>query len=541
MVRQPSWIRLLILVPLFAACAAPPAAVTPTPQRPDPTPTPFQAEPPTVTPGPIHLWISPVLPEPLRDSAAELTSALGRDVTVVESPEQADVRLEPGAEIPVARWIYALVAPFPTITDEVDEATLSRIWAGEGTVDLVAAGGTLAALEGHLGPAGAVETALPEDLLDRTWSDGGSWAVVPFGGLEPRWKVLRVAGQSPIDRGFEPSAYPLAISFGVSGDPSLAGAVAQRLEWPSSNRNPGLLTVVAMTGVTALTRATAWAIERQGVDWAVSDVEPWFDESDLVHVSHEVPFAVDCPPVNPSRDIMKFCGQPEQIEVLGRIGTDVVELTGNHVMDWGPEAFSYTLEAYRSRGWRTFGGGSNLEEGWVPAVLEHNGHRLAFLGCNAAGPGFAWATSESPGATPCDMGRLHAEISRLRAAGYLPVVTFQWAESYRRWPLPPQAEAFRAAAEAGAVIVSGSQAHQSQGFEFAEGSFIHYGPGNLFFDQMWSTETRQEFIDRHVFYAGRHISTDLRTAFLEGYARPRPMTDVERAEFLEEVFSASGW
>ncbi|MDX1600203.1 MAG: CapA family protein, partial [Anaerolineales bacterium] len=291
----------------------------------------------------------------------------------------------------------------------------------------------------------------------------------------------------------------------------------------------------------ALTRATAWAIERNGIDWAVGAIEPWFRTSDVVHVSHEVSFATDCPPVNPSRDIMRFCGQPEQIEVLERIGTDVVELTGNHVMDWGPEAFLYSLDAYRSRGWSTYGGGENLGEAWQPARIEHNGHRLAFVGCNEPGPGFAWATNDGPGATPCDMGRLHGEISALRAEGYLPIVTFQWAESYRRWPVPKQAEAFREAAQAGALIVSGSQAHQAQGFEFIDGAFIHYGPGNLFFDQMWSLETRQEFIVRYVLYAGSLVSVDLHTALLEEFARPRPMTEAERGAFLREIFSASGW
>jgi poly-gamma-glutamate synthesis protein (capsule biosynthesis protein) len=100
---------------------------------------------------------------------------------------------------------------------------------------------------------------------------------------------------------------------------------------------------------------------------------------------------------------------------------------------------------------------------------------------------------------------------------------------------------FRALAEAGAAIVSGSQAHQPQGFDFHTGAFIHYGLGNLFFDQMWSLETRQEFIDRHVFYDGRHISTELLTAILEDYSRPRPMTPDERKVLLDAAFAASQW
>ena len=40
---------------------------------------------------------------------------------------------------------------------------------------------------------------------------------------------------------------------------------------------------------------------------------------------------------------------------------------------------------------------------------------------------------------------------------------------------------------------------------------------------------------------GRHISTELLTAILEDYSRPRPMTDEEREVLLMSAFAASGW
>jgi poly-gamma-glutamate synthesis protein (capsule biosynthesis protein) len=58
---------------------------------------------------------------------------------------------------------------------------------------------------------------------------------------------------------------------------------------------------------------------------------------------------------------------------------------------------------------------------------------------------------------------------------------------------------------------------------------------------MWSLGTRQEFIDRHIFYDGRHIATELNTAMLEDYARPRPMTTEERKQLLTSIFSQSFW
>src|SRR3970282_2970831 len=106
-------------------------------------------------------------------------------------------------------------------------------------------------------------------------------------------------------------------------------------------------------------------------------------------------------------------------------------------------------------------------------------------------------------------------------------------------PLPDELESFRSAAEAGEVIVKRSKAHRPQAMEFYAGGFIHYGLGNLFFDQMHSLPLRQEFLDRHVFYAGRHISIELLTALLEDYAQPRPMNPHERAALLAEIFDVS--
>jgi poly-gamma-glutamate synthesis protein (capsule biosynthesis protein) len=69
---------------------------------------------------------------------------------------------------------------------------------------------------------------------------------------------------------------------------------------------------------------------------------------------------------------------------------------------------------------------------------------------------------------------------------------------------------------------------------------VHYGLGNLFFDQMteWN---RRAFIDRHVIYDGRLISTELLTVILEDYSQPRLMTGAEREVMLYRVFKAAGW
>jgi hypothetical protein len=57
------------------------------------------------------------------------------------------------------------------------------------------------------------------------------------------------------------------------------------------------------------------------------------------------------------------------------------------------------------------------------------------------------------------------------------------------------------------------------------------------------TSTRQEFVDRLTFYNNKLIGIELRTAILEEYGRPRPMTvgdpapEADRAKFLEMIFA----
>lgn len=537
---------LFILVLLLAACnyggpslpASPPLPATSVVAIDMPIP------PLPPTPAPLRLWLSPALPEALRQPLTALGKVGDRTLQLVGSPDEADVRAEPVTESPAAVWVYAVGAPFPTVQDDLDLPSLTSLWGGvEGDwTRVIVRPQDAAAVRTRLGTSGyTVWEEVSEQVAGRTWEQTGALAIVPFEKLEPRLKVLALNGQSPLRRTFDPGAYPLSIGFGFSGEAQAVEAIRNAAAWPETNRDPSRLTILTLTGVTALTRATAWKMDTKGVDYPGALIGDWLREADILHVSNEVAFSESCPKADPAQKSLRFCSQPQQIGLLESIGVDVVELTGNHVMDWGAEALLYTLDLHRQRSWQDFGGGSNLEDSLQPALFEHNGNRIALLGCNPAGPASAWATADRPGAAPCETERLFADVARLKQQGYLVVFTYQWAESYNPRPGSLQVDGFRAAAAAGASIVSGSQAHQPQAFEFHEGAFIHYGLGNLFFDQMASPAVRQEFIDRHIVYDGRYLGTELLTAYLEDFAQPRPMNVEERGALLEAVFTASGW
>jgi poly-gamma-glutamate synthesis protein (capsule biosynthesis protein) len=440
--------------------------------------------------------------------------------------------------------VHALVAPFPTVVSGVALQELQSAWMGAaaGKPPLLLDQSSLAGFSALWGApaAGAVEVLPASDLLAVAWERGRSWALVPFEALDPRWKVLEVDGLSPLRKDFNPAAYPLTLPISLIGQ--VDGIPAPETWIPATNRDPSRLTVVAMTGVTALVRATAFTMEQRGIKYPGKDVGDWLRDADIAHISNEVPFARDCPYPNPVQPDMRFCSDPRYIELLEDVGADIVELTGDHFQDWGSQAMLLTLDLYRQRGWGYYGGGADLQEGRQPLLVEHNGNRLAFIGCNGKGGGFAQAGPNRPGAVDCAGDWFPAEISRLRQEGYLPIATFQHFEYYTYQAQPNQERDFREAARAGAVIVSGSQAHQPQALEFVGDSLVHYGLGNLFFDQYDVSEAcRQAFIDRHVFYNGRYISTELLPILFMDYARPRPMTSGEAEELLQTVFNASGW
>jgi poly-gamma-glutamate synthesis protein (capsule biosynthesis protein) len=473
---------------------------------------------------------------------------LPAEIGLAEQPETANIRLEVSAENPLSHWIYALVAPFPTIPDGVAHEDLVHAWIGKASGSFAGLPlrmtpstlGTLTALWGA--PAeDAVKLHGTDELLDKAWEGRPAWAIVPFERLEPRWKVLQIDGVSPIQKGFEPQQYALTVPISLIMEADSVSSAA-KITIPSTNRNPGRLTTLMMTGVTALVRATAHTMELQGVTYPARDIGSWLREADLTHISNEVPFAKDCPYPNPVQADMRFCSDTRYIGLLEEVGTDIVELTGDHFSDWGAEAMLYTLELYDQRDWPYYGGGANLSEARQAVILEHNGNRLAFIGCNAKGGGYAQASASHPGAGACDFAWMESEIERLRSEGYLPIATFQHFEYYTYVALPNQTRDAQRLTEAGAVIVSGSQAHHPQAFEFSDGVLVHHGLGNLFFDQLDVSEaTRQAFIDRHVFYKGRHISTELLSILFIDYARPRPMTPEERQRLLSVIFSASGW
>jgi len=557
---------LSVFLILLTQCAPATVGPTPTPTRtPKPTltltPSPTHTPSPTPTPAfPVTVGCAADLPQELCQELRDLTSADPAHFawTAADSPLVTLGLADVLNARPVGTWTYAVVAPFFTVTDAVSSTALLNVWQGHpvatwGERPLLVTTDTLTALSNVWGAATGnwVQTVTATELLTRATALD-AWAILPFHHLAPQWKVLRVDGLSLVEKDVDMTPYPLTVTVFI--DSATRPETLDRLAFDAAiwhNRDEARMTVLAMTGVTALTRATAQLMDRAGVTYPAKDIKPWFADADFVHISNEVSFKADC--VASGSGTMSFCSHASYIALLEEINTNIIELTGNHLVDKGIAPLRHSFELYKERGWQWYGGGENLADAAQPLTITHGANKIALFGCNTTDNPYDWATAELPGVATCrlrerqaldpeKLEQMRAQIAALKAEGYQILISLQYYETYEYVPYNQQIRDFRTFAEMGADYVQGSQAHQAQTMEFHGDTFIHYGLGNFFFDQMWSDGTRQEFVNRLLFQDGRLLSIDLRTAILEEYGRPRPMTigdpdpAADRAQFLQMIF-----
>jgi poly-gamma-glutamate synthesis protein (capsule biosynthesis protein) len=346
--------------------------------------------------------------------------------------------------------------------------------------------------------------------------------LLPFDALNIRYRILHIDDIHPLDRNLR--NYQFAFN---SNTP---------------NYFPDRLTRLLLSGVTALTRDTLRALDNNGVAWAGEEIAPYVNTADFFHTSNEVSFHPSCPQWVPDA-VGAFCSRPEHFELLTDLGLDIVELSGNHNNDYGYDAYRETLAWYRENGIWTVGGGETVAEARAPLVLLHNGNDIAMISCNWVGPYYAWVNEDPnltggvrPGAANCDPAWLEETLSQLSQQYDVVVVTVQYQEADQYTPTASQQYDFRRLVAWGADMVVGTSSHYPQTYEFysSDGNneaLIHYGLGNLFFDQTWFAGVRF-FMDQLFVYDGELLTIDIYTGIIAGQGRPRPMNANERENFL---------
>lgn len=431
---------------------------------------------------------------------------------VTNTPNAPQVTATPASEQADNDMLLPVVA-FPSLQTSISFAELQSIAEGNMGENLI------------LTPAVAQQISANEatiivdegSLRDRLWQTRTLYTLLPLSQITLDYRILLV-DEMPI--------------------------MAQLANYPFTG-DSSQLTRFTLSGVTALTRNTRIALDDNGINWAVEAIQPYVSSSDIFHMSNEVSFVDTCPQLNASLlgGSSSFCSSPAHFDLLNLLEVDVVELTGNHNNDYGYEAYEQTLAFYRDNSIATVGGGQTVAEARDPYIVNHNGNTIALIACNDVGPYYALVSEDESslggvrgGATDCNMAWLEATLPALSAEVDVVIVSVQYLEVEDYLPLESQQLDFRRLANLGADVVIGSQAHKPQTFEFyptrrGETAFIHYGLGNLFFDQpFWGNQ--RFFLDTLYIYDGQLRGVELFTGIIDDLARPRLMTADERLNFM---------
>jgi poly-gamma-glutamate capsule biosynthesis protein CapA/YwtB (metallophosphatase superfamily) len=239
----------------------------------------------------------------------------------------------------------------------------------------------------------------------------------------------------------------------------------------------GDVVTLSFVGDILLDSAPGQAISRGEDPFALTS--RMLDSADLTIGNLECPVATGGAAVD---KVYAFRAAPLTLPLLRR-HFDAVSVANNHSGDYGPAAFSETLQQLTAAHLPYFGGGSDLAAAHAPLLLEKNGLKIALLGYNEYHPRSFEAAPNRPGVAWAEDEQIILDMARARRAGADVVLPFfHWGWENEPEPSARQRELGRRLIDAGADAIIGAHPHVTQGAEMYRGRPIIYSLGNFVFD-----------------------------------------------------------
>lgn len=406
------------------------------------------------------------------------------------------------------------------------------------------------------------------DLRAAMTAESGILALIPLDEVRFGQSAIAVDGIDPVRGKGDVGAWPFVERIAVvahskqgeNAAPGIRAAIAER---------PAPRTTVVATGDILQSRCSLAQIRATG-DWGAALRGPmaeYLAAADLALGSLDGSIQDIGAPYG-CISTTNLTSPPEVIEALTIAGIDEVTVATNHVFDCGEtycgdKAFLRTLELLGAANIKVVGGGKNLEEALAPAIFEVSGLRFGVLGFDDIAAEDLEATETAPGTAPLDdsydderssvprepaffqsadklgLARFTERIRQLKAIVDIVIVQVQSGTEDTHAPSPRSIKALRAAADAGADLVIGNQAHWVQAVEVRGNSFIAYALGNFIFDQTRTPEHTQGYLLEATFRGSTLAAVRFVPYQIADKYRPVFAPPAVRAKILRDVFSAS--
>lgn len=486
----------------------------------------------------------------------------------------------------VAHRYFVPVAAIGAGVDALPKAQLDGLLRGQ-TTDWSAVGGipgpvkpaamvspedpaALAVLQGWMGNTAerAVTFGSYDDLRAAMTFGSGYLALVPLAEVRPGQMAIAVDGVDPVRGRGDLASWPYTEKVSVRADTNRGREALDSLVAALSARRQAVTTIVA-TGDILQSRCALTQIRATG-DWGAAlrgPIGDYLAATDLALGSLDGSIQDINPPYG-CVDITNLSSPPETIEALTLAGFDEMTVATNHVFDCGTDycgnrAFLETLDFLHNAGIKTVGGGKNIEEALAPAIFEVHGVRIGVLGFDDISAEDLEATDTEPGTAPLDdsyedekasiphepaffqsadklaLTRFQARIRQLKTEVDFVIVQVQSGTEDTHIASPRSIKALRAAADAGADLVVGNQAHWVQSIEWRSNSFVAYALGNFIFDQTHTPEHTQGYLLEATLQGKALVAVRLLPYQIEGKYRPVFAEGALRTKIIGDVIAAS--
>lgn len=204
-------------------------------------------------------------------------------------------------------------------------------------------------------------------------------------------------------------------------------------------------------------------------------------KSDLFMLNHEFVFSNRGEAMEDKEYTLK--NDPKYVKILQELGTDVVGIANNHILDFGQDAFLDTLDTLENANIPYAGGGRNLSEASAPVVQTINGQTFAIFAATRVSPSADWyAGKNHPGILQTyDATTLNKAIEAAYGKYDHIIVFVHWGVERVEIPEDYQRTLAKGYIDAGADLIIGAHPHILQGFEYYKGVPICYSLGNYLF------------------------------------------------------------
>lgn len=183
---------------------------------------------------------------------------------------------------------------------------------------------------------------------------------------------------------------------------------------------------------------------------------------------------------------------PANLPALTVARPDVCVLANNHVLDFGRDGLTETLDVLTAAGIPVAGAGRNLDEARRPATVPlPGGGRVSVFafGLESSGIPPAWAASpDRPGVDLVSVpsqhaaGEIAARMRKTRQPGDIVVASLHWGSNWGYRISAADVRFAHALVDGGVDIVHGHSSHHPRPIEIYRGRLILYGCGDLIND-----------------------------------------------------------